>query len=61
MKLLCNCPECKKVQDAYWRFNYNKNGTVHIRCECKICGRFIKWVTQDEETLSLVTKNKELF
>ena len=58
---LCYCPKCKAMREAYTRFNYNKDKTVHIRCECKQCGAFIMWIKQNEETLASTLKNKPLF
>jgi hypothetical protein len=51
------------MREAYWYINYNKDGSKHIRCDCKQCGKFIKWVSQDNETMKdvKITKTKELF
>jgi len=40
------CPHCKKEQNIYTSEQEFSNGTKHIRADCDVCGRYIKYLPQ---------------
>ncbi|MCC6156100.1 MAG: hypothetical protein IT367_20210 [Candidatus Hydrogenedentes bacterium] len=42
------CPHCATVAEPDLGWQVFDNGTVHLRAECRSCGRYIKFMPQRE-------------
>ena len=48
MMLELTCPYCATVDEPYLGWQVFDNGAVHLRAECRSCGRYIKYLKQSE-------------
>ena len=54
-ELVCrNCGVIQMVSEAKVTATKTKDGRLQIRAECSDCGKWIKWITQTEEILSML-------
>ena len=47
------CHHCGVIEEPDLGWQVFGNGTTHLRAECRACGRYIKYVPQTPENLSL--------